>query len=287
MTRTSGDASTPRRQATQPFERQWRVVVVVDGWLPKALMQSDGDAPPDAATAEVAPALRHPRAARLVIGATQFLVLLDSLMVAVALPVIDRELGLTGAELPWVVNAYTLALAGGLLVAGRAADLYGRRRLLELGLLGLTAATVLAAAAPSGPLLIVARAAQGLSAAMAQPASLALVPTLFPREPQRGRTFAVVGIADSLGGIAGALAGGLVTGLLGWRWVFLVTVPLGLGALLLARAVLPESRDGEATGRLDLPGAVLATAGITAVVYAVIQVEHAGPASPGVLGPLA
>jgi MFS family permease len=94
------------------------------------------DAPYDSTTAEAAPTLRHPRSAQLVIGATQFLVLLDSLMVAVALPVIDRELALPVSELPWVVNAYTLALAGGLLVAGRAADLYGQRRLLSAGLLG-------------------------------------------------------------------------------------------------------------------------------------------------------
>jgi MFS family permease len=244
------------------------------------------DAPHDSTITQAASALGHPRAAQLVIGATQFLVLLDALMVTVALPVIDRELDLITTELPWVFNAYTLALAGGLLVAGRAADLYGRRRLLSLGLLGLTMATVLAAVAPSGPLLIAARAAQGLSAAMAQPASLALVPTLFPHEPQRGRTFAIVGIADSLGGIAGATAGGLVTGLLGWRWVFLVTIPLALAALLLARAIIPESRDEEADRRLDLPAAGLATAGITAVVYAVIQVEQAGPASPAVLTPL-
>jgi MFS family permease len=96
------------------------------------------DAPYDSATAEAAPPLRHPRTTQLVIGTTQFLVLLDSLMVAVALPVIDRDLALSTTELPWVVNAYTLALAGGLLVAGRAADLYGQRRLPLAGLLGLT-----------------------------------------------------------------------------------------------------------------------------------------------------
>jgi MFS family permease len=194
-----------------------------------------------------------------VIGATQFLTLVDSLMVAVALPVINRDLSLTATELPWVVNAYTL----------------------------LTAATVLAAVAPFGSLLVVARAVQGLSAGIAQPASLALVPTLFPREPKRSQTFGIVGMADGLGSVVGALAGGVVTGLLGWRWVFLTTVPLGLGALLLARAVLPEHRQEGAPRRLDLPGAVLATAGLTAVVYAIIQVERAGPASPAVLVPLA
>jgi EmrB/QacA subfamily drug resistance transporter len=229
--------------------------------------------------------LRRPRAVQAVLGATQFLVLVDSLMVAVALPAIDRDLGLSSTELPWVVNAYTLALAGCLLVAGRAADLYGARRLLLVGLLGLTVATAIAAAAPSPAVLIAARAAQGAAAALAYPASLALVPTLFPRQPERGRTFAIVGIADGLGAVVGAVAGGVVAGLLGWRWVFIVTIPLGLGALLLARAVVPASERARLRRRLDVLGAVLVTTGITALVYAVIQLEHAGITGARVLVP--
>jgi MFS family permease len=223
--------------------------------------------------------------ALLVLSATQSLVLIDGLPVAVALPTIGHELGLSASGLQWVVNGYTLALAGGLLLGGRCADLFGRRRLLLMGLLFLTVTTLLAGLSPTGPLLVLARVGQGLGAAMALPASLALVPALFADTGRRDRAFAIIAVVESAAWIVGALLGGVITGMLGWRYVFLISASVSVVALMLGRRVLPESRDERNSRQLDVAGAVTITAAITAVVYGIAQVEHAGAASLAVLGP--
>lgn len=223
----------------------------------------------------------------LVLSASQSLVVIDGIPVAVALPAIGHEFALSPSELQWVVNGYVLALAGGLLLFGRCADLFGRRRLLLIGLALLTAATLLAGLSPTGPLLVVARVVQGLGAAMVLPASLALVPALFIGRMRRDRAFATIAVVESAAWIVGALAGGIITGLFGWRYVFLVTVPFTVWAFILARRVLPESRDDSAGRRIDVAGAVTITAGLALVVYGITQIENAGPMTGAVLGIIA
>jgi MFS family permease len=227
------------------------------------------------------------RMALFVLGLTQSLIVIDGVPVAVALPSIGHDFGLSSTGLQWVINGYVLALAGGLALFGRCADLYGRRRLLLAGLALLTAATLLAGLAPTGGLLVLARVVQGLGAAMVLPASLALIPVLFNVPQRRDRAFASIAVFESIAWIVGALAGGILTGWLGWRYVFLVTVPFSVYAFVMARRVLPESRDETAGGRLDIAGAVTITAGITLLVFSLSRIEAAGIASVIVLGTLA
>lgn len=219
----------------------------------------------------------------LVLSLTQALVVVDGIPVAVALPSVGRDLALSTTELQWVVNGYVVTVAGGLLVLGRCADLFGRRRLLLLGLATLTGATLVAGLAPTGPLLVVARAFQGLGAAMALPASLALVPALFVGPGRRDRAFATIAVVESAAWVIGALSGGILTATLGWRFVFLVTVPVAGVALVLAARVLPESRDERAPGRLDLAGAVTITAGLAAGVHAISRFDGSGAGAGSLL----
>ena len=221
-----------------------------------------------------------------VLGAAQSLVVIDGIPVAVALPGIGHEFDLSSTGLQWVVNGYVVALAGGLLLFGRLADVLGRRRLLVFGMAVLTAASLLAGLSPTGPLLVCARVAQGLGAAMVLPASLALVPVLFGVPQRRDRAFATIAVIESAAWIVGTLAGGIVTDLLGWRYVFLITVPVSLGAMVIARRVLAESRDESASGRVDLAGAVIIAAGLALAVYGTTQLAEAGPLSGTVVGAL-
>ena len=190
------------------------------------------------------------------------------------------------AEVQWVVNGYVLALAGALLLGGRCADIFGRRRVLVLGLSTLTLATLLAGLSPGGVVLVLARVAQGLGAAMALPVAMALIPVLFADPPRRDRAYATAALLSSLAWVVGALSGGLLTDLVGWRFVFLATAPFSVLALILAVRVLPESRDDLAGRRIDVGGALLITAALTSIVYGVTRAEHAGPTSVSVLGPL-
>jgi MFS family permease len=219
-----------------------------------------------------------------VLSATQCLVVIDGVPVAVALPSIGDEFAHRTSELQWVVNGYVLALVGGLLLFGRCADLFGRRRVLLFGLSILTAATLLAGLAPTGPLLVMARVAQGLGAAMVLPASLALVPALFGGGARRDHVFAIMALVQSAAWIVGAVGGGLVADLLGWRFVFLVTLPVGIWTFLVARQVLPESRDDSGERRVDVVGAVTMSLGLTVLVFGVVRVDQVGLWSVPVLG---
>jgi MFS family permease len=217
------------------------------------------------------------RSVLLVLSTTQALVVIDGIPVAVALPSIGRDLGLSATELQWVVNGYVVALAGTLLMLGRCADLFGRRRLLLTGLATLTLATLVAGLAPSGSMLVAARACQGLGAAMTLPASLALVPVLFVDAKRRDRAFAAIAVIESAAWIVGALLGGIVTAVLGWRFVFLATIPVILATLVLAARVLPESRDDRGAGRPDVWGAVSITACLAGGVYAISRFSVTEP----------
>src|SRR5262245_22253852 len=207
--------------------------------------------------------------ALLVIAAAQLMVVLDATIVNVALPHIQRALGFSGSGLEWVVNAYTLAFGGLLLLGGRAGDLLGRRRVFVAGLLVFSAASLAGGVATSQAWLLAARAVQGAGAAVVAPASLALVGTTFPEGRPRNRAMAVYAAMSVSGAVAGLVAGGLLTTYASWRWVLFVNVPIGTLVALAALRVLPESI--RQRGHFDLAGAVTGTAGVTALVYGLSQ----------------
>ena len=208
---------------------------------------------------------RHLGVALLVIATAQLMVVLDSTVVNVALPHIQRTLGFSGADLEWVVNAYALAFGGLLLLGGRAGDLLGRRRMFVTGLLLFSAASLAGGFATSQAWLLAARAVQGAGGAIIAPTALALIATTFPEGPPRSRAMGVYAAMSAAGGAAGLLAGGLLVTYVSWRWVLFVNVPIGIAAALAALAVLPGAEGRP--GRFDLPGAVTGTAGVAALVY--------------------
>jgi EmrB/QacA subfamily drug resistance transporter len=216
----------------------------------------------------------------------QFVLVLDVTIVAVALPSLRDGLGFSASGLQWVVSAYVLAFAGFLLLGGRAADLWGRRRLFVAGLAIFAVASGWCGLAGASWELVAARAVQGLGAAIVAPAALSLLTTTFAEGGPRERALGVWTAAAAGGGATGFLLGGVVTQALGWRAVFLVNVPVGLLGVLLAPVLLPERR-GRAPRRLDLAGAVTLTGALSTLVYALTQAEHAGPWSAGTWLPLA
>jgi MFS family permease len=215
----------------------------------------------------------------------QFVVVLDVTIVAIALPAIRRDLGFDPAGLQWVISAYTLTFGGGLLIAGRVADLFGRRRAFRAGLLVFTAASLACALAHSAAALIAARAVQGAGAALVAPSALALLVDTAPEGRARSRALAVWTAAAAGGGASGWVLGGLISSGPGWAWVFAINVPIGLAGAALAGRLLPRD-GGTRDGGLDLPGAVTLTLGLAAILFGLSRTEHAGP-SAGMLVPLA
>jgi MFS family permease len=195
----------------------------------------------------------------------QFVVVLDVTIVAIALPAIRRDLGFEPADLQWVVSAYTLTFGGGLLLAGRVADLYGARRAFRSGLLLFAVASLACALAPTAAALIAARAVQGAGAALVAPSALALLVAAEPAGSARSRALAIWTAAAAGGGASGWVLGGLITSGPGWEWVFAVNVPIGLAGAALAGRLLP-SDDPRGEGGLDLPGALTFTIGLGAVL---------------------
>jgi EmrB/QacA subfamily drug resistance transporter len=213
-------------------------------------------------------------------AAAQFMVILDVSIVNVALPSIRAGIGFSEQGLQWVVSAYTLAFAGFLLLGGRAADLFGRRRVFLAGVGLFTVASVAGALALNGPMLLVARVLQGLGAAIIAPASLTILSATFPEGPARNKALGVWGSMAGAGGSVGVLAGGLLTDLLSWEWIFWINVPFGLAVLWLARRHVPEGAAAARTGGVDLLGAVTVTGGLVALVYGIVRTEAIGWAAP-------
>lgn len=217
--------------------------------------------------------------------AGQFLVVLDVSVVNVALPSMRSELGMSATGLQWVLNAYSIAFAGFMLLGGRAADIFGRKRMFLIGLGLFTVTSLAGGLAQEGWQLLAARAAQGLGAAVLAPATLTLITAAVPPGPARTRAIATWAAVGAAGGAAGGLVGGVLTDLLSWRWVLLINVPVGVLVLACALVWLAESRvDGPR--RLDLPGAVLVTLGLAAVAYGIVQTEEAGWGAGQTLVPL-
>ena len=200
-----------------------------------------------------------------VIAAAQLMVVLDATIVNVALPHIQRALGFSGANLEWVVNAYTVVFGSLLLLGGRAGDLLGRRRIFITGILLFALASLLGGFATGQAWLLSARALQGVGAALAAPTALSLIAVTFPQGPPRNRAMGVYSAMSVAGGGIGLIAGGLLTTYASWRWVMFVNVPIGLVVAALAARVLPET--GRRTGRFDIPGAVTGTLGVASLVY--------------------
>ena len=205
------------------------------------------------------------------LATAQFMVVLDASIVNVALPAIFKGLNFSLANLQWVVTAYTLAFGGFLLFGGRMADIFGRRRIFLAGLIGFTVASMAAGAAQNETMMIVARAIQGLAAAFMSPAALSIVLTEFREGGERNRALGIWGAVAAGGGAAGLLFGGILTQYLGWRWDFFVNVPVGIILAILAYRYVPKHGSEVNHRVLDLPGAVLVTGGLMALVYGLTQ----------------
>jgi EmrB/QacA subfamily drug resistance transporter len=195
----------------------------------------------------------------------QFVVMLDTSIVNVALPSVQGDLGLSPAGLTWVVNAYVLAFGGLLLLSGRAADLFGRRRMFMAGSALFTFGTLLAAAATNEGMLVGARVIQGVGAAALSPAAMSLLLLTFPG-PARAKAMSIWGAASAAGGATGVFLGGILAGTFGWSSVFLVTVPVSVAAVVLARRVLDEPAI-TVRHRFDWAGAVTSTGAVIALVH--------------------
>lgn len=204
----------------------------------------------------------------------QFMVVLDISIVNVALPSIQKDLAFSAADLQWVVTAYSLTFGGLLLLGGRLADLFGRRRIFLIGLVLFTGASLLGGFAGDQGTLIVARSLQGVGAAVLSPATLTILTVTFTEQRARARALGVWSAVAAGGGAAGALFGGVLTQLLSWRWILFVNVPIGGALLVFARLYLVESRAQGPRRRLDVAGSVTATAGLLALVYAIVHTDQ-------------
>src|SRR4051794_600635 len=204
------------------------------------------------------------------LSAVQFMVVLDIAIVNVALPSIKVDLGFSQENLQWVISAYALVFGGFLLLGGRAADVLGRRRVFLAGLVVFTLASLLAGLAWSEASLIGARALQGLGAAIISPAALSILSVTFAEGRERNVALGVWGAVGGFGAAAGVLLGGVLTDALSWEWIFFVNVPVGVLAFVLAPRLLDESRDTTIRS-FDAAGAVLVTAGLSSLVYAITQ----------------
>ena len=210
------------------------------------------------------------------LAASQFVVVLDASITNVALPSIGRDLALSQDSLSWVVNSYTLTFGGFLLLGGRLADILGRRRVYIWGLVLFAIASFVGGFSQSETTLIIARAVQGLGAALLSPAALSILTSTFREGAERNRALGVWGGVAGAGGAAGVLLGGVLTEYISWRWVLFVNVPIAVGAVLLAPRLVPESRDERERGGFDLAGAFTVTAGLAVLIYALVDANDAG-----------
>src|SRR6266542_587362 len=219
------------------------------------------------------------------LSVAQFMLVLDVTVVNVALPSIGTSLHLSRAALTWVITTYTLCFGGLMLLGGRSADLFGARRVLLTGLMIFTGASLLAGLASGPEVLLGGRAAQGIGAALMSPAALSIV-TLTFQGRERHRALGVWAAIAGAGSAIGVLLGGALTAGPGWRWVFFINVPVGLGLLIAFPAVVTARRpDGRR--RIDLPGAMTVTAATGAAIYGLINVGDHGWAAPSTIVPLA
>lgn len=216
-----------------------------------------------------------------------FMTYLDNNIVNVAIPTIQRSLHLSVSGLEWVVSSYLLTLAGLLLVGGRLADLYGRRRLFVAGLAVFTLSSLAAGLAGSGSVLIASRAVQGIGAALLMPATLAIIMAAFTNVRERNMAIGIWAAVSALALATGPVLGGLISQHLHWGWIFLINVPIGVITFVISMLYVDESRADSAIRRLDLPGLASSAVALFALTYALIQGNANGWTSPFILGAFA
>ncbi|MCW2954247.1 MAG: drug resistance transporter, EmrB/QacA subfamily [Conexibacter sp.] len=214
----------------------------------------------------------------------QFMVILDATIVNVALPSIQKDLGFSPGNLAWVINSYTLLFGGFLLLGGRAADLFGRKRLFLTGVVVFSAASLLNGLATSQGELIAFRALQGLGAALVSPAALSIIMTTFAEGRERTRALGVWGGIAAGGAAFGLLLGGILTDALSWPWIFFVNVPIGVATFVASLRLVPESKSPQAAKGFDIGGALLVTGGLVSLVYAIVKASSDGWGSSTTLG---
>ncbi|MGV9785177.1 MFS transporter [Nocardia farcinica] len=221
-----------------------------------------------------------------VIATAQFMVIMDTSIIGIALPRMQADLGFSQENLTWVFNAYVIAFGGLLLLGGRLSDLFGARRVFAAGWVVLLVGSVLAGAAGTVGVELAGRAIQGAGAAMIAPSALILLMMLFGSSPQElTKALAIYGAAAPAGGTAGVFLGGVITEYISWPWVFYINIPIAVLALLAAPALMPAAP--ARSGSLDLLGAVTATAGLAAAVYGIVRAPEVGWASGQTWGVLA
>jgi EmrB/QacA subfamily drug resistance transporter len=220
-----------------------------------------------------------------VILTAQMMVVLDTTIVNVALPHIQESLGFSSSTLSWVLNAYILTFGGLLLLGARAGDLFGRRRTFLVGIALFTVSSLVGGLAPVGWMLLAARAAQGIGAALAAPSALSLLTTVFAEGQERVRAIGLYTTVSAAGGATGLVAGGLLTQLVSWRWVMFVNVPIGVIVWLLGRIVIVETE--RRRGRFDLAGALTSTLGVSAIVFGLVEASSVGWTGPLTVSALA
>jgi EmrB/QacA subfamily drug resistance transporter len=225
--------------------------------------------------------------ALIVLCLGDLLIVLDVSIVNVALPSIREDLGFSESSLAWVLNAYTLTFGGFMLLAGRLGDLYGHRRVFVLGVGLFTLASLACGLATSQEMLVGARAIQGIGGAVVAAVALSLIMTLFTEPGERAKAMGVIGFVAAGGGSIGVLAGGVLTDLLNWHWIFLVNIPIGIGVIAACLLLLPGGSALAAQGRLDVTGAVLVTGSLMLAVYAIVNGNEQGWTSVQTLGLLA
>jgi EmrB/QacA subfamily drug resistance transporter len=215
---------------------------------------------------------------------SSLMIILDATIVNVALPAIQSDLGFAQADLAWVVNAYLLTFGGFMLLAGRAADLVGRRRVLMIGIGLFTLASLACGLATSQALIVIARGVQGIGGSIVSAVSLSILLVLFPDTAERAKAMSIWGFVGSGGGTVGVIAGGLVTQALNWHWIFLLNVPIGALALVLARPLLPHVPGTGLGQRLDWGGTLAVVAAPVLAVYGMVNASQYGWGSPVTVG---
>src|SRR5436309_6441288 len=218
----------------------------------------------------------NPWVVLVLICLAQFMVILDATIVNVALPSIQRDLGLSEANLQWIVNAYTLVFGGFLLLGGRAGDLLGRKRLFLIGLVIFTTASLLNGLSSSSGQLIGFRALQGLGAALISPAALSIISTTFAEGKERAMALGVWAAIAIGGSAVGLVLGGALTQAFSWRWIFFVNIPVGIFAFFAALRLVPESKDEHAHKGYDIAGAVTVTGGLMVLVFGLVRAATNG-----------
>lgn len=227
----------------------------------------------------MSPSVNRRAATLAVLCAMALMIVLDSTIVAVAVPDIQRDLGFSPAGVAWVVNAYLVAFAGLLLLAGRLGDLIGSRRVFLAGLVLFTVASLLCGLARTAPMLVAGRFVQGAGGALASAVILGMIVRLFPEPRAQARAMGVYSFTQAGGAAIGFVAGGVLTDAVGWPAIFLINVPIGLAVWLLGRRVLPREAGLGLRAGLDVPGSLLITAGLSLGVYAIVRSGSPGAAS--------